>query len=273
MASSKGSSNSNKTAHVMNLLRKSNSPLEAPKDEAETPAAPVAAAPQAPIITALNADTEVSTQIRDALSDALAEEIGEVPAPVQEAAIEEETAPEAEAVEEVEPGTAEEPTDEVEAEIAEEVEPEAAEEAEPETVEEAKPEVAAEDDAVEAVEPEVIPEPVQEPVEEPQNEPDPEPEEVMEQKDFEDEAEVINVMYQLALDKLDKYIKMFGLCNCQRCRNDVLATALNTLPPKYLVIKPADLTLRGDLYAAKYGSDITAQILHACKQVMDTPRH
>ena len=76
MASSKGSSNSNKTAHVMNLLRKSNSPLDAPTDEAEASAAPAPAAPQAPIITALNADSEVSTQIRDALSDALAEEIG-----------------------------------------------------------------------------------------------------------------------------------------------------------------------------------------------------
>ena len=75
MSSSRGASNSNKTAHVMNLLRK-NSP-QPPADPAavEQPPTPAAPVPQTPpIITALHADAEVSSQIRDALTEALAEE-------------------------------------------------------------------------------------------------------------------------------------------------------------------------------------------------------
>ena len=110
MASSKGNSNSNKTAHVMNLLRKNApakpaeppkaaqeapkpadvpSPAEAvpaavtPQPSAPQPAAPAPAAQAAPpIITALNADKEISLQIRDALEDEVVKE--EKAAEVQE---------------------------------------------------------------------------------------------------------------------------------------------------------------------------------------------
>ena len=82
MSPPKGNSNSSKTAHVMNLLRKSNPAPAAPKDQIEEqpdqspapssiPAPAPAPAPQlAPILTALNADAEIASQIRDALAEA-----------------------------------------------------------------------------------------------------------------------------------------------------------------------------------------------------------
>ena len=77
MASNKDSKTS-KTAHVMNLLSKNrNAPPAEPVSES-TPAspepaaaAPAAAAPIAPIITSINADAAVSSQIKDALEASL----------------------------------------------------------------------------------------------------------------------------------------------------------------------------------------------------------
>lgn len=80
MASNKDSKTS-KTAHVMNLLSKNRNtePPAAPapaatESSAPAPAAPApapAAAPIAPIITSINADAAVSSQIKDALEASL----------------------------------------------------------------------------------------------------------------------------------------------------------------------------------------------------------
>ena len=42
----------------------------------------------------------------------------------------------------------------------------------------------------------------------------------------------INVMQVLVEEKAPKYVKMFGLCSCKRCMEDVKAITLNHLPPK-----------------------------------------
>lgn len=77
MASNKDSKTS-KTAHVMNLLSKNrNAPpaepvsASAPASPEPAAAAPAAAAPIAPIITSINADAAVSSQIKDALEASL----------------------------------------------------------------------------------------------------------------------------------------------------------------------------------------------------------
>ena len=77
MASNKDSKTS-KTAHVMNLLSKNrNAPPAEPISESApaspdpAAAAPAAAAPIAPIITSINADAAVSSQIKDALEASL----------------------------------------------------------------------------------------------------------------------------------------------------------------------------------------------------------
>lgn len=45
----------------------------------------------------------------------------------------------------------------------------------------------------------------------------------------------INVMEELVLRKIDDVIAKFNCCRCDRCRCDVTALALNSLPPKYIV--------------------------------------
>ena len=83
----------------------------------------------------------------------------------------------------------------------------------------------------------------------------------------------INVMQVLVEEKAPKYVEMFGLCTCKRCMEDVKAYTLNHLPPTYVVLEPNDRVPRLTVYEGKFSSDITAQLLQACKVVMGTPHH
>lgn len=83
----------------------------------------------------------------------------------------------------------------------------------------------------------------------------------------------INVMQVLVEEKAPKYVKMFGLCGCERCMEDVKAFALNHLPPKYVVMEPGDRIPRITVYDSKFSSDVVAQLLQACKVVHETPHH
>ena len=83
----------------------------------------------------------------------------------------------------------------------------------------------------------------------------------------------INVMQVLVEEKAPKYVEMFGLCSCKRCMEDVKALTLNHLPPKYVVLEPGDRVPRLTVYEGKFSSDITAQLLQACKTVHETPHH
>lgn len=132
--------------------------------------------------------------------------------------------------------------------------------------------------------PEPAPEPVPEPEEIPQ-EPEPEPAPAQEEPavgekpasrgegTLPDGTICVNVMQELVEEKAERYIRMFGLCDCPRCVADVKALALTSLPAKYVVLQETARRPMVSLYRARYDAPVTAQLLSACKQVMDAPRH
>ena len=144
-------------------------------------------------------------------------------------------------------------------------------------------EVPAQQPAAPAPEPEPVPQPEPEPAPAPEPEPasrpepEPAPSPQAEAPAFQFPVNVdagyVNVMQVLVEEKAPKYVQMFGLCSCQRCMEDVKALALNHLPPKYVVLERGDMIPRLTVYEGKFSSDITAQLLHACKVVMQTPHH
>ena len=83
----------------------------------------------------------------------------------------------------------------------------------------------------------------------------------------------INVMQVLVEEKAPKYVKIFGLCPCERCMEDVKAYTLNHLPSKYVVMEPGDRIPRLTVYEGRFASDITAQLLHACEVISAHPHH
>ena len=135
----------------------------------------------------------------------------------------------------------------------------------PETVPEPEPEP----------EPEPVPEPEPEPIPEPEPapEPEPEPESAPEPANPADELTYVNVIQSLVEELAPRYIKMFGLCSCPRCRIDVVALTLNNLIPKYVVMKKHDMIPMLTVYEGRFSSTIFAQLTRACKIVSDSPRH
>ena len=228
-----------KTARVMNLLSKKPDPA-APAPQGEEAAAPVPAAPAAPAVpphvAALGPGPPRARHIPRAPGDALESELGPAPA-----------APQPEPVPEPEPQP-----------VQQQPEPEP----EPQPVQQ---------QPAPAPEPAPQPEPEPEPV--PEEEPQPVEEPHFKEPLVPENPGYINVMQVLVEEKAPKYVEMFGLCTCKRCMEDVKAFTLNHLPPKYVVLEPNDRVPRLTVYEGKFSSDITAQLLQACKVVMETPHH
>ena len=223
-----------KTARVMNLLSKKTDPAPpAAGEDSPAPAAPAApaaptapAAPVPPIVASMAPDAAVSVQIRNALEDALEEELA-----------------------------AQQP---------------AAPQPEPEPA----PQPVQQQPAPQAVQPEPQPAPAPQPAPVQAAEPEPSPDEPHFKEPLVPENPgYINVMQVLVEEKAPKYIQMFGLCQCERCLADVKAYTLNHLPSKYVVIEKGDLIPRLTVYEGKFISDVTAQLLQACKVVMERPHH
>lgn len=230
MASNKDSKTS-KTAHVMNLLSKNrNAPPAEPVSESApaspepAAAAPAAAAPIAPIITSINADAAVSSQIKDALEASLtpAEPPVQTPPPAPRP-----SAPEPARTASVTP------------------QPPAAEPApqpEPTSIPQQPPEPAA---------------PAAEP---------------SQREEYEPPA-YVNVMEVLVREKAEKYMRTSGMCCCDHCMVDVMAYTLNHLPPKYVVMSKGEMIPKLTFYEVQHSSDITTQLMQACKIVAKSPHH
>lgn len=237
MASNKDSKTS-KTAHVMNLLSKNRNaepgaeqPAAAPQraetaQPAEEPAAqPAAPAPIPPIISSINADAAVSSQIKDALEASLGQAEPARPAAAPAAPAQPPALP------------AEPPAPSVEA-------PAPAPQAAPEP-----PVPQAEAPAPAAV-----------------SQPRPAPAAA-------EPPAYINVMQVLVEEKAEKYMRLSGMCCCDTCMVDVKAYALNHLPPKYVVMSKGEMIPKLTFYEMQHNSDITAQLMQACRVVSAAPHH
>ena len=294
MAPRKGS-RSSKTDHVLNLLSHPSTPEpQQPAKQAANEKAPEETLPTSapegntvphhdappreerrltpPVLEVARANNEALEEtIREALESALAldESEGapaEEPTAVEEPAPVEESAPTETPIPVEESASAEEPAPVEAPALVEESTPAEA----PAPIEEPVPI----EESVPAEEPAPVKEPV--PTEEPISNKLPTPEEaalIKPEEILPDESRFVNVMLPLVEEKLLKYVRMFHLCECPRCLADVKALALSHLPSKYVVLEGSTYTPMMSFYQAKFDSDVTAQVIHACKQVMEAPRH
>ena len=84
----------------------------------------------------------------------------------------------------------------------------------------------------------------------------------------------VNVMEELVKSQnLDKFIEEYHVCGCSRCRADVCALALTWLPPKYIVTDQEALPILLSYYGNRYRVPILSQLIKACIQVREDPRH
>lgn len=248
-------SRTSKTDHVLSLLagagtdREETSPAPAageetaPARKAETPQAASSGAPERhlapPILEVARLHNEtLSETIREALTENLEQELAAQP-----------SKPEAEP------------------------QPAAESAPQPEADPQPQPESQAAPQPPSEPEPEPEPQLQAEPKPEPHSQPVPSPAPVGPGTVLEDGSVYVNVMEELVGEPIEKYVKMFGLCTCQRCLSDVRALTLSRLPAKYVVLSGNTLVPMMSFYQAKFESAIIAQVIQACKAVMEQPRH
>lgn len=64
-----------------------------------------------------------------------------------------------------------------------------------------------------------------------------------------------------------------GFCGCPRCRLDVIAIALNSVKPKYVVTPKGFAYARMDNLEAQFEADTIVAVSRAIKAVREHPRH
>ncbi|MCI8649005.1 MAG: late competence development ComFB family protein [Anaerotruncus sp.] len=82
-----------------------------------------------------------------------------------------------------------------------------------------------------------------------------------------------NAMELIVQQKLEDMLPKMDCCKCDICRMDVMAIALNRLPPKYVVSTQGEVYSRAAAMSVQRSTDITAAIVEAIQLVKEKPRH
>ena len=63
------------------------------------------------------------------------------------------------------------------------------------------------------------------------------------------------------------------VCDCERCRMDIKALALNHLPPKYVVTERGYVYTKVNELESQFKADVVVAVTNALKTVRKDPRH
>ena len=89
-----------------------------------------------------------------------------------------------------------------------------------------------------------------------------------------DHYHMVNVMEQiLKRMNLKQYLKQYDVCMCSRCQADVMALILTRLPAKYVVVDESSTAPIIGFYESKFKVRILTEIINACMDVKENPRH
>lgn len=82
-----------------------------------------------------------------------------------------------------------------------------------------------------------------------------------------------NLVEEVVMESVDDYLKKEGICNCEQCKLDVAALALNNLPPRYVVTAKGASYAKADMLDMQKYIDIIGAITKAIRLVKEHPRH
>lgn len=90
-----------------------------------------------------------------------------------------------------------------------------------------------------------------------------------------EEIVLVNKMENAVRSMADKMLNKKGetACKCSRCRLDILALALNSLPPKYVVTNIGNAVTNVDLDSSQWQANVTMAVCSAIDIVRSRPRH
>ncbi len=85
--------------------------------------------------------------------------------------------------------------------------------------------------------------------------------------------ELKNYMEECVLDVVDSVIKSSDVCSCEKCKSDIMAIALNKLPPKYVVTRKGEIYTKIATLHNQFDVDVISALTMASGFVKDHPRH
>jgi len=91
---------------------------------------------------------------------------------------------------------------------------------------------------------------------------------------LEADIEFRNYMEELAMGVMDEILaKQESGCKCQRCRLDIIALALNNLPPKYAVTDIGRAHTKLEATKTQFQIDVVKELTKVIEKVKINPRH
>lgn len=88
-----------------------------------------------------------------------------------------------------------------------------------------------------------------------------------------EEVILVNKMEGAVKQVTEEMLPESGVCLCSRCLLDVLALALNSLPPKYVVTNIGNAVTSVDLDSSQWKANVTVAVCNAINVVKSRPRH
>ena len=92
-------------------------------------------------------------------------------------------------------------------------------------------------------------------------------------KDAQNQFVLINIVEELVREKVDELIKDIDMCQCENCKLNACAIALNNLPPHYVTTERG--ALLAELLATKvdYQVNVAVEVSKALLIVKELPLH
>ncbi len=82
-----------------------------------------------------------------------------------------------------------------------------------------------------------------------------------------------NFMEDVVNKKIDSVLNLMNICKCEKCRLDIMAIALNDLPPRYVVTDTGELFSKVRELEQQFEVDIETAIVKAAIYVSKNPKH
>lgn len=87
---------------------------------------------------------------------------------------------------------------------------------------------------------------------------------------------VMEVVVRANLEEILQHKEKYGakgVCTCERCLLDIMALALNKLPPRYVVCDQGEAYVRTSALDQQFKVDTLFAVLNAVQTVQANPRH
>ena len=90
----------------------------------------------------------------------------------------------------------------------------------------------------------------------------------------ENERKLKNYMEEVVDRKLKELLQdRNDVCQCKHCRLDIMAIALNDLPPRYIVSEKGEVYSKVSSLMVQFSTDVTRALVEAIEMVKENPRH